>query len=120
MAEVFPGLEAHLIKNPPDNGRAKKLHSHVSRLKKWRPAQTLPAAEAIVFVATQFFDVYRAGSKRHWYQVLHSDFSVFFQNPANGCIVNIKGLSNLFHAVAARGVGLHDGWVAHGHGCKPG
>ena len=38
--QVFPGLEAHLIKIPPDNGRARKLHSHVSRFKKWPPAQT--------------------------------------------------------------------------------
>lgn len=54
---------------------------------------------------------------RHRGQVLHSYFfHSLFYNPTHGRIVNIKGLSNLLHAVAARGVGLHDGWVARRQG----
>ena len=57
----------------------------------------------------------------HPEQVLHSTFvESIFHNPAHGRIVNIKGLRNLLHAVAVRGIGLDDGWVARWHRYKPG
>ena len=54
-------------------------------------------------------------------KVSHSYFrDRLVHNSTHGRIVNSKGLSNLLHAVATCGIGLHDGRVAHGHRYEPG
>ena len=53
------------------------------------------------------------GSQKTWGQVLHSYIlTLFFQHPANGRVVNSKGLRNLLCAVTPCGIGLLDGRAA--------
>jgi hypothetical protein len=47
-------------------------------------------------------------------------FKSLFHNPTHDRLVRVKDAKDPTHAVATRGVGLHDGRVAYWHGCEPG